>query len=78
MTKSLRFQIRGTVQGVGFRPWIYRLANQLNLKGFVLNTSQGASIEIEGLDTQVERFIYKIKTELPSHSCVDDSYERGR
>ena len=69
MTKSLRFQIRGTVQGVGFRPWIYRLANQLNLKGFVLNTSQGASIEIEGLDTQVERFIYKIKTELPIH-CV--------
>ncbi len=55
--RSLRFQIRGTVQGVGFRPWVYRLAHQLDLKGFVRNTSQGVCIEIEGPKTKVDDFV---------------------
>ena len=69
MIKSLRFQIRGTVQGVGFRPWIYRLAHQLHLKGFVRNTAQGAFIEIEGAQENVENFVRLIRTETPAH-CV--------
>jgi len=67
MIKSIRCIVRGTVQGVGFRPWIYRLANQLHLKGFVRNTSQGASIEIEGQEANVEKFIQLIRTEPPAH-----------
>ena len=66
MIKSLRFQIRGTVQGVGFRPWIFRLAHQLHLTGFVRNTSQGALIEIEGTETQVEKFVHLIHTQPPA------------
>ena len=69
MTKSLHFQIRGTVQGVGFRPWIFRLAHQHHLTGFVRNTSQGALIEIEGAETEVENFVHLIRTEPPAH-CV--------
>jgi len=69
MTKSLHFQIRGTVQGVGFRPWIYRLANQLNLKGFVQNTSQGVAMEIEGPASKVENFVQQVRTNPPAH-CV--------
>jgi hydrogenase maturation protein HypF len=69
MKKALRFRIRGTVQGVGFRPWIYRLAHQLHLKGFVRNTSQGAAIEIEGPKKDVENFTHRMRTELPAH-CV--------
>ncbi len=69
MIKSVRLQIRGTVQGVGFRPWIYRLAEELHLKGFVRNTSQGAFIEIEGEDLQVEDFLRRLRSETPAH-CV--------
>jgi hydrogenase maturation protein HypF len=69
MTKSLHFQIRGTVQGVGFRPWIYRLARQSNLKGFVQNTSQGVCMEIEGPASEVENFVQQVRTNPPAH-CV--------
>lgn len=69
MTKSISFQLRGIVQGVGFRPWIYRLANQLQLRGFVRNTSQGAAIEIEGTQEDVDEFVRKIHSQPPSH-CV--------
>jgi len=54
---------------VGFRPWIYRLAQQLELKGFVRNTSQGVSIEIEGPVGQVENFVQLIRAEPPAN-CV--------
>ncbi|MDE2027606.1 MAG: carbamoyltransferase HypF [Candidatus Omnitrophica bacterium] len=69
MKKSLSLRIRGTVQGVGFRPWIYRLANQLHLKGFVRNTSQGAAIQVEGSKEEVDKFVHKIRTEPPKN-CV--------
>ncbi|MBF0570668.1 MAG: carbamoyltransferase HypF [Candidatus Omnitrophica bacterium] len=67
--KSLRMDMRGTVQGVGFRPWVYRLARQLELKGFVQNTSQGARVEVEGQEKGIEDFIKTIRTQPPVH-CV--------
>lgn len=66
--RSLRLEARGTVQGVGFRPWIYRLALQYQLKGFVQNTSQGATIAIEGAEKAVEDFILGLK--MPPEHCV--------
>ncbi len=72
MIRSLRLQIRGTVQGVGFRPWVYRLARQFNLKGFVRNTSRGACIEIEGLPAQVEKFLCLIRTQAPAHCVITE------
>ncbi|MEN6409113.1 MAG: acylphosphatase, partial [Anaerolineaceae bacterium] len=43
-----RLQVRGIVQGVGFRPFVYSLAKRLNLTGWVCNTSSGVEIEING------------------------------
>ncbi|MCB0260664.1 MAG: acylphosphatase, partial [Calditrichaeota bacterium] len=48
MTKRLRVHIQGVVQGVGFRPFIYRLARELQLSGWVQNASRGVLIEVEG------------------------------
>jgi hydrogenase maturation protein HypF len=73
--KSLRFQIRGTVQGVGFRPWVYRLAHDLELKGFVRNTSQGVCVEIEGPKTKVDDFAYLLKTRPPAHCNITQCQE---
>jgi hydrogenase maturation protein HypF len=42
--------MRGMVQGVGFRPFVYKSACELGLAGYVLNSSSGVTIEIEGLE----------------------------
>jgi hydrogenase maturation protein HypF len=57
----LRVTIRGAVQGVGFRPFIYRLAHELELSGWVNNTSQGVVIEAEGSQPQLENFLLRIE-----------------
>ena len=46
--RRLHLDIRGAVQGVGFRPFLYRLASELRLSGWVSNTSQGVIVEVEG------------------------------
>ena len=48
MRKRVHIVIRGAVQGVGFRPFVYRLANELRLHGWVINASDGVTIEAEG------------------------------
>lgn len=53
----LQLQIRGIVQGVGFRPWIYNLARRHGLAGFVLNSPRGVFIEIEGPLPTAEAFV---------------------
>lgn len=51
----------GTVQGIGFRPYIYKLAQRYKLKGFVSNTSFGSEIIIEGIISSIDKFIVAIK-----------------
>jgi hydrogenase maturation protein HypF len=51
MTQRLRIDVRGRVQGVGFRPWVYQLALRYQLTGWVKNTGDGVIIEVQGLDT---------------------------
>ena len=46
--QGLRVHIKGIVQGVGFRPFVYNLATRLELKGWVKNTSAGVEIEVDG------------------------------
>jgi hydrogenase maturation protein HypF len=53
------------VQGVGFRPYIYRLAVETNLTGFITNTAAGVSIEVEGPADAVERFLVRLPKEAP-------------
>ncbi len=60
-----RVQVQGIVQGVGFRPFVYGLALRLELAGFVLNDSNGVTIEIEGAGERIERFQQALREEAP-------------
>ena len=50
-------RVRGIVQGVGFRPFVYNLAQRLQLSGYVLNSSAGVLIEVEGDAARIDRFV---------------------
>jgi hydrogenase maturation protein HypF len=63
--KGAQIQIKGIVQGVGFRPFIYNLALAHHLKGFVSNTSDGVHIEVEGLPESLEAFKRAVSDEKP-------------
>ena len=65
-----RLTVRGAVQGVGFRPFVHRLATGLGLSGWVQNTTQGTCIELEGRRSQVDCFLQKIEEEKPTHSSI--------
>jgi hydrogenase maturation protein HypF len=68
----LRLGIRGTVQGVGFRPFIYRLANDLDLNGWVRNSLGGVQIELEGDKNRLRQFLDRVVAEQPSLAHIDD------
>ncbi len=70
MKKRLSISIKGAVQGVGFRPFIYRLAEQLNLQGYVVNSASGVTIEVESSENNLREFIQKIEKEKPKHSII--------
>ncbi len=70
-TQRTRISISGIVQGVGFRPFIYRLANQWQLHGFTFNHSQGVTIEVQGLPNNIEQFINAITTTQPVLARID-------
>ncbi len=61
----VRCLFTGTVQGVGFRPCVYRVAVRLGLTGFVKNTSDGVVAELEGAPESVESFLHALDAELP-------------
>ena len=66
----LRITIHGAVQGVGFRPFIYRLATGLKLNGFVTNSAQGVCIEVEGPGAVLKEFLLQIESERPPNSFI--------
>lgn len=68
--ERLRIEIEGAVQGVGFRPWVFRRACDLGLKGWVVNGNQGVVVEIEGLRSVVERFREALDRDLPPNAAV--------
>jgi len=70
MNSRVKILVRGIVQGVGFRPFIYSLAKSLNLKGFVLNSSKGVTIEIEG--DNCDTFLQRLPREAPPLSQIMD------
>ncbi|MGB7547160.1 MAG: carbamoyltransferase HypF [Terracidiphilus sp.] len=61
----------GVVQGVGFRPFVYRLAHEESLAGFIANDTEGVTIEIEGPTARVEAFLARLRTETPSLARID-------
>lgn len=67
-----RLLVRGVVQGVGFRPFVYRAAATLGLAGGVRNTSEGVLIEVEGTCEAIEAFMGKLRSEAPPLARVED------
>lgn len=67
----LKIKVTGIVQGVGFRPFVYRLASELGLKGWVRNTSEGVEIEIEGEQGALDEFLRHLRSEPPSMAHIE-------
>jgi len=70
LNTRIHITIRGAVQGVGFRPFVYRLANELSLKGYVLNNSMGVFVDAEGNEAVLRNFLSRIETEKPKLSVI--------
>ncbi|NTW48966.1 MAG: carbamoyltransferase HypF, partial [Chlorobiales bacterium] len=66
----LKVLVNGIVQGVGFRPFVYNLAHERNLSGFVTNTSGGVEIEVEGNPSDLNLFLEKLITSAPPLSVI--------
>ena len=70
--KRLVITVSGVVQGVGFRPFVYHLAQRLNIKGWVCNTGTGVEIDAEGPGNAIEEFLSSLQKDLPSNSFIQD------
>ncbi len=68
--RRLRAVIHGAVQGVGFRPFVYRLAHAMELTGWVLNSAQGVFIEVEGDEERLREFVARIEREKPAIAFI--------
>ncbi|MCP5116194.1 MAG: hypothetical protein GY953_35655, partial [bacterium] len=70
VTARLRIILTGTVQGVGFRPFVYRLAKELGLAGWVRNSASGLTVEVEGAGRVTREFLGRLDTERPAPAVV--------
>lgn len=68
--QRMRLVLHGAVQGVGFRPFVYRLATEMGLAGWVLNSGAGLIIEVEGAPPELERFRLRLEAERPPASVI--------
>ncbi len=68
--QRLKVTIRGAVQGVGFRPFVYRLAREMELGGWVKNSPQGVFIEAEGPKETLDEFLLRLERERPRLSFI--------
>ena len=68
--RIVRIRVNGVVQGVGFRPFVYRLATELGAKGWVCNDSEGVNIHVELLDHLIPVFLHKLRSETPSAALI--------
>jgi hydrogenase maturation protein HypF len=66
-----QIHVRGIVQGVGFRPFVFNLAQRLRLTGYVLNSSSGVTIEIEGPEGELEKFVHDLSANAPPLALIE-------
>ncbi|MGH2870404.1 MAG: acylphosphatase, partial [Solirubrobacteraceae bacterium] len=66
-----RARVHGTVQGVGFRPFVYRIAHEEAVAGFVRNDEHGVLLEVEGDTAAVERFLTRLRDDAPPLAMVE-------
>jgi hydrogenase maturation protein HypF len=67
----VRARVEGTVQGVGFRPFVHRLAGELDLAGWVLNDERGVLLEVEGEAGSVDSFMRRLAADAPLLAAVE-------
>jgi hydrogenase maturation protein HypF len=68
--KAMQINIDGKVQGVGFRPFVYRLACELSLNGWVRNRSDGVFIHAEGQPDNLKDFLHLLPSRAPEVSVI--------
>ncbi|WP_426416034.1 carbamoyltransferase HypF [Aestuariirhabdus sp. LZHN29] len=71
LSQRLHLSVFGLVQGVGFRPFVYGLAQRLNLSGWVANDGDGVQVEVEGSNENLQTFQRLLYTELPPLAIID-------
>ncbi len=71
LAQRVQVTVEGMVQGVGFRPFVYRLAHELGMTGWVTNTRNGVLIEIEGCVEAVETFLHRLREDAPASASVE-------
>lgn len=71
-TKHYKILVFGQVQGVGFRPFVFRLALEENLRGWVNNSSQGVQIHLESTPEELQKFILRLHAEKPGPAIIKD------
>lgn len=69
-SEGLRIEIRGTVQGVGFRPWVYRVAREVGVGGRVRNHPQGVTVEAFGDEDELATLVARLRAEAPPPARV--------
>ncbi len=71
MANNARIRVRGTVQGVGFRPFVYRLARELQLDGWVRNDGEGVEIAVRGAAENIAELLLRLKSQAPPLAHVE-------
>lgn len=69
--KAYTIHVTGIVQGIGFRPFVSKLAHELRLMGTVRNDTSGVEIHIQGVDGNCQLFIERLQSDLPMHGRID-------
>ena len=72
--KTLQITVSGLIQGVGFRPFVYRTALRQGLKGWVQNTNENVRIRISGDPLNIEHFLHALITEAPAAASVQEIF----
>ncbi|MCC6142945.1 MAG: carbamoyltransferase HypF [Candidatus Hydrogenedentes bacterium] len=70
--RRLQIRISGLVQGVGFRPFVFRIANDLGIRGSVANTPQGVIVDAEATRDRLQAFLLRIETDKPPLASIRD------
>jgi hydrogenase maturation protein HypF len=69
--KSLQIIVTGLIQGVGFRPFVYRIATRHKLTGWVLNTNENVKVQVTGDSENIQNFLVSLKKEAPAAAAIE-------
>jgi hydrogenase maturation protein HypF len=75
--KRLHITLTGLLQGIGFRPYVYRLANTHQLAGWVANNGDGVVLEVEGKPQQINDFLSDLQNQIPACGHVSDLQQQA-